>query len=81
MSHPVNDELLETCYEDAYNNFMVNNKLTNDQMQELILHEGVELAVGYSALTSSYNVSSISSFTGWLIRFTSDCLYYYNSMI
>ena len=45
MSHAVNDEILETCYEDAYNNFMVNNKLTNDQMQELILHEGVELAV------------------------------------
>ena len=45
MSHPVNDELLETCYEDAYNNFMVNNKLTNDQMQELILHSGVELAI------------------------------------
>jgi hypothetical protein len=35
------------------------------------------LAVGYSALTSSYSVSNISSLTGWLIRFTSDCLYYY----
>ena len=45
MSHPVNDEILESCYEEAYNNFMVSNKLTNDQMQELILHEGVELAV------------------------------------
>ena len=45
MSHPVNDELLETCYEDAYNNFMVSNKLTNDQMQELILHRGVEDAI------------------------------------
>tara|TARA_R100000781_G_scaffold73679_1_gene45973 strand:+ start:78 stop:254 length:177 start_codon:yes stop_codon:yes gene_type:complete len=45
MSHPVNTELLETCYEDAYNNFMVSNKLTNDQMQELMKHEGVELAV------------------------------------
>ena len=45
MSHAVNDEILESCYEDAYNNFMVNNKLTNDQMQELILHSGVELAI------------------------------------
>ena len=49
MSHPVNDELLETCYEDAYNNFMVNNKLTNDQMQELILHSGVQLAISKQA--------------------------------
>ena len=45
MSHPVNDEILESCYEDAYNNFMVNNKLTDDQMQELILHRGVEDAI------------------------------------
>ena len=45
MSHPVNDELLETCYEDAYNNFMISNKLTSDQMQELILHRGVEDAI------------------------------------
>ena len=45
MSHPVNDELLETCYENAYDNFKVNNKLTDDQMQELILHSGVEDAI------------------------------------
>ena len=45
MSHAVNDEILETCYEDAYDNFKVNNKLTDDQMQELILHRGVEDAI------------------------------------
>ena len=27
------------------NNFKVNNQLTDDQMQELMKHEGVELAV------------------------------------
>ena len=49
MSHAVNDEILESCYEDAYNNFMVNNKLTNDQMQDLILHSGVQLAISKQA--------------------------------
>ena len=49
MSHPVNDEILETCYEEAYDNFKVNNKLTEDQMQELILHSGVELAISKQA--------------------------------
>ena len=37
--------------------------------------------LGYSVMTSSYNLSRISSFTGWLIRFTSDCLYKYIIMI
>ena len=50
MSHPVNDEILESCYEDAYNSFKVNNKLTDDQMKEMMKHEGVELAVVKQAM-------------------------------
>ena len=50
MSHPVNDELLETCYEESYNNFKVNNKLTDEQMKEMMKHEGVELAVVKQAM-------------------------------
>ncbi len=45
MSTLHHEEIYESCYEDAYNSFKVNNKLTDDQMQELILHSGVELAV------------------------------------
>jgi len=45
MSTLHHEEILESCYEEAYDNFKVNNKLTDDQMQELITHEGVELAV------------------------------------
>ena len=50
MSHAVNDEILESCYEDAYNSFKVNNKLTDDQMKEMMKHEGVELAVVKQAM-------------------------------
>ena len=45
MSTLHHEEIYETCYENAYDNFKVNNKLTEDQMQELILHSGVENAI------------------------------------
>ena len=38
-------------------------------------------SVLYSSTSSVYKFSSISSLTGWLIRFTSDCLYKYIIMI
>ena len=41
MSCLQNEILLEQCYEDAYEQFRISNKLNEDQMQELILHKGV----------------------------------------
>ena len=49
MSSLHHEELLETCYERAYDSFKTSNKLTEDMMQELILHEGVQLAIEKSA--------------------------------
>jgi len=49
MSCLQNEILLEQCYEDAYEQFRTHNKLNEDQMQELILHEGVQLAIEKSA--------------------------------
>ena len=45
MSTLHHEEIYETCYDEAYDNFKVNNKLTNDQMEELLLHSGVKDAV------------------------------------
>ena len=49
MSCLQNEELLEDCYERAYEQFRIHNKLNEDQMQELILHGGVQLAIEKSA--------------------------------
>ena len=49
MSCLHHEELLETCYERAYDSFKTSNKLTEDMMQELILHGGVQLAIEKSA--------------------------------
>jgi len=49
MSCLQNEILLEQCYEDAYEQFRTHNKLNEDQMQELILHSGVQLAIEKSA--------------------------------
>ena len=49
MSCLQNEILLEQCYEDAYEQFRIHNKLNEDQMQELILHSGVQFAIEKSA--------------------------------
>ena len=49
MSCLQNEILLEQCYEDAYEQFRIHNKLDEQQMQELILHKGVEDAIIKSA--------------------------------
>ena len=49
MSSLHHEELLEDCYEKAYERFMTSNKLTEDMMQELLLHSGVQLAIEKSA--------------------------------
>ena len=49
MSSLHHEELLEDCYEKAYERFMTSNKLTEDMMQELLLHSGVQLAIEKNA--------------------------------
>ena len=49
MSVLHHDEILEDCYERAYEQFRIHNKLNQEQMQELILHKGVEDAIIKSA--------------------------------
>ena len=49
MSVSHHEEILEDCYERAYESFKKSNKLTEDMMQELILHKGVEDAIIKSA--------------------------------
>ena len=45
MSSLHHEELLEDCYEKAYERFKTSNKLTEDMMQELLLHSGVQFAI------------------------------------
>ena len=49
MSTLHHEQLLEDCYERAYESFKKSNKLTEDMMQELMLHKGVEDAIIKSA--------------------------------
>ena len=49
MSVSHHEEILEDCYERAYEQFRIHNKLNQEQMQELILHGGVQLAIEKSA--------------------------------
>ena len=45
MSTLHHENLLEDCYEKAYERFMTSNKLNQEQMQELLLHRGVADAI------------------------------------
>jgi len=49
MSCLHHEEIMEDCYERAYESFKKSNKLTEDMMQELMLHKGVEDAIIKSA--------------------------------
>ena len=49
MSSLHHEELLEDCYERAYESFKTSNKLTEDMMQELLLHSGVQFAIEKNA--------------------------------
>ena len=49
MSVLHHEQILEDCYERAYESFKKSNKLTEDMMQELMLHKGVEDAIIKSA--------------------------------
>ena len=49
MSSLHHEELLEDCYEKAYERFMTSNKLNEEQMQELLLHRGVADAIEKNA--------------------------------
>ena len=49
MSCLHHEEILENCYERAYDSFKTSNKLTEDMMQELILHKGVADAIEKNA--------------------------------
>ena len=49
MSSLHHENLLEDCYEKAYERFMTSNKLNEQQMQELLLHSGVQLAIEKNA--------------------------------
>ena len=49
MSSLHHEALLEDCYEKAYERFMTSNKLNEEQMQELLLHSGVQFAIEKNA--------------------------------
>ena len=49
MSSLHHEELLEDCYEKAYERFKTSNKLNEDMMQELLLHSGVQIAIEKNA--------------------------------
>ena len=49
MSSLHHEEILEDCYEQSYESFKKSNKLTEDMMQELILHSGVQFAIEKNA--------------------------------
>ena len=45
MSHSVNDEILETCYEEAIENFCKSNNLTATMFALIQNHLGVQYAL------------------------------------
>ena len=49
MSHPVNDELLETCYEEAIESFCKSNNLTAPMFSQIENHAGVQIALEKNA--------------------------------
>ena len=50
MSHPVNDELLETCYETAIEEFCTSNNLTAPMFALIENHLGVQYTLNRKAL-------------------------------
>ena len=49
MSTLHHEQLLEDCYERAYERFMISNELNEQQMQELLLIRGVADAIERNA--------------------------------
>ena len=49
MSTLHHEQLLEDCYERAYERFMISNELNEQQMQELLLIRGVADAIEKNA--------------------------------
>ena len=49
MSHPVNDEILESCYEEAIENFCKSNNLTASMFSLIENHLGVQYALDKQA--------------------------------
>ena len=49
MSSLHHESISEDCYEQSYESFKKSNKLTEDMMQELILHRGVQFAIEKNA--------------------------------
>jgi len=49
MSCLHHEQLLEDCYERAYERFMISNELNEQQMQELLLIRGVADAIERNA--------------------------------
>ena len=49
MSHPVNDELLESCYEEAIESFCKSNNLTAPMFSQIENHAGVQIALERNA--------------------------------
>ena len=49
MSSLHHEEILEDCYEQSYESFKKSNKLTEEMMQELLLHSGVQFAIEKNA--------------------------------
>ena len=49
MSCLHHEQLLEDCYERAYERFMISNELNEQQMQELLLIRGVSDAIEKNA--------------------------------
>ena len=49
MSHPVNDELLESCYEEAIESFCKSNNLTDEMFALIENHLGVQYCLERNA--------------------------------
>ena len=49
MSHPVNDEILESCYEEAIESFCKSNNLTAPMFSQIENHAGVQIALEKNA--------------------------------
>ena len=49
MSSLHHEEILEDCYEQSYESFKKSNKLTEEMMQELLLHSGGQFAIEKNA--------------------------------
>ena len=49
MSVLHHESILENCFEQAWEEFRIHNKLTVEQMQEIENHEGVQIALNKKA--------------------------------